>query len=107
MAFGTSVPELAVSIAGVLKKCGDLAIGNIVGSCTFNILLILGLCALVSPLGIQSGITGMINVLMMLPAGAFLTFFMILGKGKLGRMAGIFFLAVYMVFLCFNCRGLF
>ncbi len=107
VAFGTSVPELAVSIAGVLKKCGDLAIGNIVGSCTFNILLILGLCALVSPLGIQSGITGMINVLMMLPAGAFLTFFMILGKGKLGRMAGIFFLAVYMVFLCFNCRGLF
>ena len=58
VAFGTSVPELAVSIAGVIKKCGNLALGNIIGSCIFNILLIFGACSLVSPLGIRSGVLG-------------------------------------------------
>ncbi|UCX06051.1 calcium/sodium antiporter [Shewanella glacialimarina] len=49
IAVGTSLPELAACIAGVLKKEHDLAIGNIVGSNLFNILAVLAIPALISP----------------------------------------------------------
>ena len=53
VAFGTSAPEMAVSVGAALNGTGDLAIGNIVGSNIANILLILGLCALIVPAGGQ------------------------------------------------------
>ncbi|MBK7825267.1 calcium/sodium antiporter [Nannocystis sp.] len=53
VAFGTSAPELAVSVTGALTGQTDLALGNVVGSNIFNILLILGLSALVAPLIVQ------------------------------------------------------
>jgi cation:H+ antiporter len=48
--FGTSAPELVVSVDAALNQQPDIAIGNVVGSNIGNILLILGLCALISPL---------------------------------------------------------
>ncbi len=53
VAFGTSAPELAVSLNGALAGSSDLAVGNVVGSNIFNILAILGLAALVTPLSVQ------------------------------------------------------
>jgi cation:H+ antiporter len=53
VAFGTSSPEMAVSVSAVSRGASDIAIGNVVGSNIFNILLILGLCALVVPLVIS------------------------------------------------------
>jgi len=50
VAVGTSMPELATSVVAALHKESDIAIGNIVGSNIFNILAILGLTALISPL---------------------------------------------------------
>ena len=50
VAFGTSAPELAVSVQSVLSGKVDLALGNVVGSNIFNVLLILGLSALIVPL---------------------------------------------------------
>lgn len=50
VAFGTSSPEMAVSVQSTLQGQGDIALGNIVGSNIFNILLILGLSALIVPL---------------------------------------------------------
>jgi len=50
VAFGTSAPELAVSVMSAFKGQADLALGNIVGSNIFNILVILGLAAVVTPL---------------------------------------------------------
>lgn len=49
VAFGTSLPELAASIAAVLKKESDLLIGNIVGSNIFNLLGVMGIAALIDP----------------------------------------------------------
>lgn len=53
VAFGTSAPEMAVSVSGALSGSADVAIGNVVGSNTFNILAILGLSAAISGLSIE------------------------------------------------------
>ncbi len=54
VAFGTSAPELAVSVQASLSGSPDLAIGNVVGSNIFNVLFILGLSALIVPLTVAS-----------------------------------------------------
>lgn len=53
VAFGTSAPELTVSLRSALNGQGDIAIGNVLGSNIFNVLLILGLCALIAPLQVR------------------------------------------------------
>ncbi|MBE5314619.1 MAG: calcium/sodium antiporter [Xanthomonadales bacterium] len=50
VAFGTSAPELAVSVQGAISGQGDIAVGNVVGSNIFNVLFILGISALITPL---------------------------------------------------------
>lgn len=52
--FGTSAPELAVSVDAAINERPDIAVGNVVGSNIGNILLILGTCALVTPLAVKS-----------------------------------------------------
>jgi cation:H+ antiporter len=54
VAFGTSAPELAVTIAATVRDEPDIALGNVVGSNITNVLLILGLSALVAPLAVKS-----------------------------------------------------
>ena len=56
VAFGTSAPEVAVSINAALSGTTDLAVGNVVGSNIFNVLFILGLSALITPLVVHSQI---------------------------------------------------
>lgn len=51
--FGTSAPELVVSVDAALNGRPDIAIGNVVGSNIANILLILGVCALITPLAVK------------------------------------------------------
>ncbi len=53
VAFGTSAPELAVSIKAVLSGSSDIVLGNVVGSNILNILLILGISSLFSPMGVK------------------------------------------------------
>lgn len=57
VAFGTSAPELAVSVLAALEGTNDIAFGNVIGSNIFNILFILGLSALISRLHIQKSTT--------------------------------------------------
>ena len=54
IAFGTSLPELVVNIMASLQGKSDLAVGNVIGSNTANILLILGVSSLVRPLSVQN-----------------------------------------------------
>ena len=53
VAFGTSAPELTVSIVSALKGSADMAIGNVVGSNIFNTLMIVGCTAAIVPIGIK------------------------------------------------------
>ena len=54
VAFGTSAPELTVNVLAAIKGSTDLAIGNVVGSNIANILLVLGVAAVMSPLTVKS-----------------------------------------------------
>ena len=49
VAFGTSAPELSVSVTAALQGSNDLAVGNVLGSNIFNLLMVLGCCAIMSP----------------------------------------------------------
>ncbi|WP_425447791.1 calcium/sodium antiporter [Dethiothermospora halolimnae] len=53
VAFGTSAPEAAVSINAALQDSSEIAVGNIVGSCIFNLLLVIGISSMIKPIKIQ------------------------------------------------------
>ena len=91
IACGTSLPELAASIAAAIKKNTSMALGNIVGSNIFNIALILGLCSQVSPLT-STGI-GIVDFLVMI--AAVLVLFVFSKDCKISRREGA------LLFLCF------
>lgn len=55
VAFGTSAPELIVSILSTIQGNADIAIGNVVGSNIANVLFILGICAIIRPLKVTQG----------------------------------------------------
>lgn len=84
IACGTSLPELAASVAAALKKNTQLALGNIIGSNIFNITLILGLSSQVMPLN-SSGITAFDYAVMI---GAAIATVILGWKGKIGRLSG-------------------
>ena len=91
IACGTSLPELAASVAAAIKKNTQLALGNIIGSNIFNISLILGVSSQVMPLT-STGITYVDYIVMI--AATILT--LLFGfKGKIGRLGGAF------MFICF------
>lgn len=96
IAIGTSLPELAASIASILKKEADIAIGNIIGSNMFNILAVLGIPALINPDYFASEVLtrdypAMIGLSLLLGAMIFIS-----SKGKLVRTEGAILLACFM-----------
>lgn len=64
VAVGTSLPELATSVTAAFRKHSDVALGNVVGSNIFNILGILGVTALIKPIGVDQGMAGFDTPLM-------------------------------------------
>jgi cation:H+ antiporter len=104
VAFGTSAPEVAVSVGAALDGNPDMAIGNVVGSNIANVLLILGISALIAPLAVSEQIIRqevpiMIGISALLTALAF--------DGLIGRLEAGILLAlavVYTVFLIVQAR---
>lgn len=85
VAFGTSAPELLVSINAALKGTSDIALGNVVGSNIANISLVLGLSALLYPITIRMAILRMDYLFTVLTA--FLFYFLAF-NGQISRMEG-------------------
>jgi cation:H+ antiporter len=100
VAFGTSVPELAVTITSIRKEKKGIALGNIIGSCIFNLLLIMGLCAIINPLDIEPEILNFAIPVMLL-CGVMLVVFMRTGW-RLVKAEGIAFLLLYITYLVYN-----
>ena len=99
IAFGTSVPELATSMIAAFKKEMDISIGNIIGSNIFNILGVLGIASLITPIPINEMILK-VDVLWMLGISFLLLLFILpLKGGKLTRMKGTTLLVIYCVYI--------
>jgi cation:H+ antiporter len=102
VAFGTSAPELAVSTEAALSGQPDVALGNVVGSNIFNVLLILGLSALLVPLRISARLIR-IDVPVMITASAVLL--AMAWNGALGRIEGLMLLGAFATYLAYLYRG--
>lgn len=90
VAYGTSAPEMAVSVQSALTGSGDIAVANVVGSNSFNIALILGLTALICPIRITEKVIRF-DIPIMIGASAAALFFLM--DGHLSRPEGMLFFA--------------
>ena len=98
IALGTSLPELFTSVTAAIKKNSDIAIGNIVGSNLFNILLVVGLSAVITPVPFISAFR--IDILFALGAMLILFLACLIFK-KVNRITGIVMLLTYVIYFIY------
>lgn len=99
VAFGTSAPELVVSLKAAYQGQGDIAAGNVIGSNIFNVAAILGLSALISPMRVQLQLLRLDAPIMV---GVCVLMFVILRDGQVGRVEGICLFAGLLAYTIFN-----
>lgn len=108
VAIGTSLPEVATSVVAAFRGQRDIAVGNIVGSCIYNVLFVLGLAGLIAPdgIGVSSAALGFDIPVMIATAVACLPIFFT-GR-EIARWEGFLFLgyyAAYTLYLLLNATG--
>lgn len=102
VAVGTSLPELVVSVMASYKDESDIAVGNVLGSNVFNILLVLGAAAILIPLGASKSVDHLLILL-----GVTLVMIPILRSNhEISRMEGLFLLLLYILFIWYTFGGL-
>jgi cation:H+ antiporter len=101
VAFGTSSPELVVSLVATLKGAGDIALGNVIGSNIFNIAVILGITAAVMPLKVEFQLLKFDTPFMIAVSGLFLWFFR--DRSITQAEAAVLF-AILIVYIAVNIR---
>lgn len=100
--FGTSCPELVVSVTGAIDGNSAVSLGNVTGSNIFNILMILGLTAIVSPIAItKDNKTKDIPILLCIT----IFFCLIALKGTINRLDAVLFLAIFAIYLLYNFKA--
>ena len=105
VAVGTSSPEVAVSVGAVLNGNTDIAVGNVVGSNILNVLLVLGIGALIAPLAVHSQLIRQEVPIMI---GASLLLVVLIVDGRLGRLDALLLTVLmvgYMTFLVVQSRA--
>jgi len=96
VALGTSLPELVAGITATLKKKADIAVGNVIGSNVFNILLILGISACLNPIKADRNLTQ--DIIFMIGTATILP--ILAGRKKtLRRLGGIILLLLYFTYI--------
>lgn len=102
VAIGTSMPEFFVSIVSAIKETPDLAVGNIVGSNIFNVLLIAGVAATVAPIAIQRA-TVRRDIPIAIVASIMLTFMML--DDNISRIDALILFAAFIAFIWITLRN--
>lgn len=102
VAFGTSAPELAVSLKAALAGQGGIALGNIVGSNIFNVAAILGIAAMICPLAVHLDVIRRDMPIMLGASGLFVTF--LLTGQRLERWEGIVLFLLIVVYVASSVR---
>lgn len=100
VALGTSLPELVTSVIAARKNEVDMAVGNVIGSNIFNILMILGVAGTISPI---SFITENIIDISILIAVSAVVWIFARSKKRIGRPEGIIMLLMYTAYLVYIC----
>lgn len=98
VALGTSLPELVTSMVAAGKGENDLAVGNVVGSNIFNILLILGVSSVITP--IRLDVTAVYDTLILI-AASLIVYVAAISKREIRRSEGTFFLIAYLAFFVY------
>ncbi len=98
VAFGTSAPELLISIQSALKGSPDLVMGNVVGSNICNLALVLGLTAVINPVKVQ---INSIRFDWPMTMGASILLYLIVREGSIAAFEGILFLIIIISYLIF------
>ena len=98
VAVGTSLPELVTTVSAAIKKESDIAIGNIIGSNIFNMLLIIGVSALIKPITYNISYN-MDMYIAMIAAFVLFLFAYIPPKNQMSRMNGIVYLLIYIIYM--------
>jgi cation:H+ antiporter len=101
VAYGTSTPELVVSTAATLEGQDGIALGNVVGSNICNVLLILGVCALVRPMEIHTRVLRVEAPLLVVASALALG---LLALGQFGRFAGVVLVTGLVVYTILTVR---
>jgi cation:H+ antiporter len=101
VAVGTSLPELVTSIVAAKKGENDIAVGNAIGSCIFNVILILGFCSILEPYVVDvSNLNTLIDVIVML-ISAIVVFLFSLKSKKINRWQGIVMVLIYVAYFTY------
>ncbi|MFD1342775.1 calcium/sodium antiporter [Litorisediminicola beolgyonensis] len=93
VAIGTSLPELATTVAAAIRRQADVALGNVIGSNMFNLLAIIGIASLIAPMEVDRGFLTF-DLWVMLGASLLLIPFVFLRK-DIGRTWGVILSALY------------
>ena len=101
VAYGTSAPEMAVSVKSAWAGQPDLALGNVVGSNIFNVLFILGASAIITPLVVSSQLIRLDVPIMI---GVSLLTLLLAGDGSVGRLDGAILFALAVAYTVFQVR---
>lgn len=99
VAFGTSMPELAVSTTASLAGNNEIAVGNVIGSNIFNLLVVLGTCGAIRPFAVQLRWDYAASV-----GVAAALFFMIVGDHFVSRTEAIILLVLFVIFVAMTVR---
>lgn len=102
VAFGTSAPELVVSVGGALRGHEDIALGNVVGSNIFNVGVILGLAALIAPIEVKLGLLRLHAPLMV---GVSVLGAVVAGLEVMPRWAGVILVMLLVVYTVLGIRA--
>ena len=110
VAFGTSAPELAVSITAAMKGSNDIAIGNVVGSNIFNTLVVLGASAAITPIAVEKGMIKRdypLSIFAAVLLGVLLMDTVLFGAGTmtLGRLDGVILLIAFAGFMVMTVKA--
>lgn len=97
VSFGTSAPELAVGIKAALAGQGDMALGNVIGSNTFNILFILGLSSIIIPLVVSSQLIRLDVPIMI---GVSILVMLLAGDGDISKTEGVLLFSMLIFYTC-------
>ncbi len=99
--FGTSAPEFSISVGAAIQKNSDISLGNIIGSCVANLLLVLGVASIIRPIKINKGIIRR-EFPIMLSATFILLFFSYFGLlDEYHIIGGVLFLIFFILFVYF------